>query len=479
MPIDDDPELAASERPTRVRYEVLVFVCGLSMITYLDRVCFGAAAPSMAAALGLGGSADLKWAFVAFSVAYGLFEIPAGWLGDRWGPRGTLLRIVAWWSVFTALTGLVGLTVGSVTLGGLASLVALRFLFGAGEAGAYPNITRAIHNWFPIDRWETAQGMVWMSGRLAGGITPLIWAILVAGTSYSSPLVPWRGAFFVFGAAGLFWCLLFAIRFRNRPEEHPRANRAEIELARSHEDAPAASHAVPWRSLATNRSLIALCVMYSLINYGWGFNITYLAGYLKDRYAVPDNDLWGALYKGAPLWVGAAGCLFGGIAVSRMTRRLGDRRLGRQVVSMGALLMCAACWWFAPSAPDMHWFCFLISTGAFGIDMTLGAAWASCQDIGRRHAAVTAACMNMIGTFGAAVAGWVTGTLVERAVAAKALALGVEVKALISTDRQAATIEGFSTVFSTYAAVYVVAALCWLAIDPRKTLDSDSPGSAG
>lgn len=479
--------------PTRVRYEVLVFVCGLSMITYIDRVSFGAAGKEIAASLGLAGTPDLKWAFVAFSIAYGLFEIPAGWLGDRWGPRGTLIRIVWWWSVCTALTGLVGLAVGSVTIGGLASLIALRFLFGAGEAGAYPNITRAIHNWFPIERWEMAQGMVWMSGRLAGGITPFLWAVLVAGTPYTAPLA-WRGVFFLFGGIGLVWCTLFALRFRNRPAEHPRVNQAEIDLIGIHdapvpvdpatslgpaaaaesiessEPAEAETHSVPWRLLATNRSLIALCFMYSLINYGWGFNITYLAGYLKDRYKVEDSDLWGALYKGAPLWVGAVGCLVGGMVVNAVTKRLGDRRLGRQVVCMGALLMCAGCWWFAPSAPDMHWFCLLISLGAFGIDMTLGAAWASCQDIGRRHAAVVAACMNMIGTFGAAVAGWVTGTIVERTVAAKAASLGLAVKALPDVERRTAEMAGFSTVFSTYAAVYVVAALCWLAIDPRRTV---------
>lgn len=458
--------------PTRVRYGVLALVCGLSMITYLDRVCFGAAAPSMAADLGLTGVAELKWAFVAFSLSYGLFEIPAGWLGDRWGPRGTLLRIVSWWSVFTALTGLVGMKFGSWTLGGLTSLIALRFLFGAGEAGAYPNITRAIHNWFPVERWETAQGMVWMSGRLAGGITPFLWAILVAGTPTAQPLMHWRGAFFVFGAIGLVWCAAFAILFRNRPDQHPAVNDEEARLIGRREESNEEGHAVPWRALATDRSLIALCLMYSLINYGWGFNITYLAGYLEERYAVPDNDLWGAIYKGAPLWVGAVGCLTGGIVVTAVSRRLGDRRLGRRVVCMAALLMCAACWWFAPSAPDMHWFCLLISLGAFGIDMTLGAAWASCQDIGRRHAAVAAACMNMIGTFGAAVAGWVTGTIVQWAVAEKAAALGVAVTELGTADRHAAQMQGFSTVFSTYAAVYVVAALCWLAIHPRNAADA-------
>ena len=362
------PEQPAA--PTRVRYGVLAFVCGLSMITYLDRVCFGAAAPLMAKELGLTGVAQLKWAFTAFSIAYGLFEIPAGWLGDRWGPRGTLIRIVSWWSIFTVLTGVVGLRWGAYTVGGLSSLIALRFLFGAGEAGAYPNITRVIHNWFPAERWETAQGLIFMSGRLAGGLTPLLWAVLVAGTAKTPPLLHWRGAFCVFGVIGLLWCFAFSRWFRNRPDEHPDVNAAERELIGSLAEAPAHSHAVPWLSLLTNRSLLALCVMYSLINYGWYFNITYLSGYLKVRYHIADSDLWGAIYKGAPLWVGAVGCVLGGVLVNAASRWLGSRRRGRQIVCIPALLMCAICWWGARSAPTIHSFCWLISLAAFGIDLT-------------------------------------------------------------------------------------------------------------
>ena len=174
-------------RETRIRYRVLAFACVLSMITYVDRVCFGAAAPKLAAELSLSGVADLKWAFSAFAIAYAVCEIPSGWLGDSWGPRSTLIRIVLWWSLCTALTGAVGLRVGAVTLGGLGTLILLRFLFGAGEAGAYPNITRALHNWFPIEEQSTAQGWIWMSGRRMGGLTPLMWTLLTVGRGERPP----------------------------------------------------------------------------------------------------------------------------------------------------------------------------------------------------------------------------------------------------------------------------------------------------
>src|SRR5215210_8082768 len=176
--------------PTRVRYQVLVLACLLAALTYLDRACFGMAGTTIVAELGETSEADLRWAHLAFAVAYGLFEIPAGWWGDRFGPRRVLIRIVLWWSFFTALTGLVGWRVAGVTFGGWVFLTVVRFLFGAGEAGAFPNIAR---------------------------------------TAYTAPVISWRGAFVLFGGLGILWCLAFAWRFRNRPDEHPDVNPAERE----------------------------------------------------------------------------------------------------------------------------------------------------------------------------------------------------------------------------------------------------------
>jgi ACS family glucarate transporter-like MFS transporter len=459
-----------ADTPTRVRYGVLGLLCGLSMITYFDRVCFATAASGMAQDLGLEGKEQLKWAHTAFAIAYGAFELPAGWLGDRWGPRGTLLRIVIWWSLFTAITGLVGMTVGSLTLGGLTTLIVVRFLFGAGEAGAYPNIARAIHNWFPMQRWEVAQGYVWMSGRIAGGITPLLWAILVSGTAFSSPLVHWRGVFFVFGALGLVWCAVFAYWFRDRPSDHPAVNAAERALIGSTWQ-PHSHSRIPLRAMLTNRSLWALCLMYSLINYGWFFNVSYLPGYLKDRFDLPDGDLVGAIYKGAPLWFGAVGCVAGGIIVNTLSRRLGDRRRARQVVGFGAMLTCATAWYCVYQATNVHLFCLSISIAAFSVDLTLGAAWATCQDLGRQHAAVTAACMNTVGTVGAALAAWLTGAIVERYV--KRQGLLSESGILSAIDKHVAAMAGYQAVFSTYAAVYIIAALCWCFINSARPLEPD------
>lgn len=460
----------SEEQPTAVRYRVLGLLCGLSMITYIDRVCFASAASEMANDLGLRGKEQLRWAHTAFTIAYGLFEVPAGWLGDRWGPRGTLLRIVVWWSLFTALTGLVGMTWGTVTVGGLSLLVTVRFLFGAGEAGAYPNIARAIHNWFPMPRWEMAQGFIWMSGRIAGGLTPLVWAILVSGTQWTSPLVPWRGAFFVFGAVGLAWCAVFRWKFRDRPADHPGVNAAERELIGSTWSAQ--NHArVPIGAMLRSPSLWAICLLYSLVNYGWFFNISYRAGYLKDRFQLADGDLVGAVYTGAPLWVGAIGCLAGGVIVNGLARWLGDRRRARQVLGVSAMLICAVAWWGAARATNLHMFCILTSLAAFGVDVTLGAIWATCQDLGGKHAGVTAATMNTVGTMGAALTSWLTGWIVEQHLVAQTNSLG---RALTAGEKLATSMEGYQSVFVTYAGVYVVAAACWCFVNAKKSFEEPS-----
>src|SRR5262249_16518173 len=156
------------EKPTNVRYGVLGFACALATITYLDRVCFGTVASNIQAEFGLSES-EKGWLFTAFAFAYAVFEVPTGWLGDRYGARMTLIRIVLWWSVSTALTGWIYPSSIAFFL-----LLSVRFLFGVGEAGAYPNIARAFHSWFPFRERGFAKGTVWMASRFAGGLTAFI-----------------------------------------------------------------------------------------------------------------------------------------------------------------------------------------------------------------------------------------------------------------------------------------------------------------
>jgi MFS transporter, ACS family, glucarate transporter len=458
--------------PTRVRYKVLVLACLLSALTYLDRACFGVAAPAIVADLGLNSVADLKGAITAFAIAYGIFEIPTGWWGDRFGPRRVLIRVVLWWSFFTAMTGLVGWRVAGVTLGGLLTLTAVRFLFAAGEAGAFPNIARALQNWFPPNTRARAQGCVWMSARLMGGLTPLVWTLLVAGTDYMPSILTWRIAFVLFGLLGVAWCVSFAIRFRDRPDQHPDVNTAERELIEAGRDRfPPGHTAVPWAAVLFNRNLVCLYLMYFGITYGWYFNMTYLPACLETRYGIEPTSMFGSILKGGPLWLGAVGCLLGGYLTDGLYRRGMRLRWARRLPGLVGLVLCAGCYLAAAGMPDALSFATAISLAAFFNDLVIGGAWATTQDVGGRHTAVVAGCLNTAASAGAAIAGWMSGKVLQHALDERAAVVGVAVDRLTGPDKTAALVIGYETNLLIFAAATAVAAIAWLGADAERPID--------
>ena len=204
---------SAALRPTRTRYWLVVFAVALAIIQYIDKVCISQAAPFIEKDLHLSDD-QMGWVFGAFTLAYALFEIPAGYLGDRFGPRRVLLRIVIWWSFCTA-------ALGRMWSGG--SLIVTQFLFGAGEAGAFPNLTKTFNRWLPLRERSRAQGIMWMSARLGGAFTPLLVYLCLQH-------VTWRTAFLLFGLPGVIWAILFFRWYRDDPRAHPRVNAAEAAL---------------------------------------------------------------------------------------------------------------------------------------------------------------------------------------------------------------------------------------------------------
>ncbi|MBI1762076.1 MAG: MFS transporter [Acidobacteria bacterium] len=293
--------------PTHTRQRVLWLLYALAVITYLDRVCIAAAAPAITAEFGFTPT-QMGYVFSAFTVAYAAFEIPSGWLGDRYGTRLALTRIVLWWSLFTALTGAVF---------GFWSLFAIRFLFGAGEAGAFPNIARSVADWLP--QAEQGRGM---SMSFRG---------LATGAALSAPLVltlqkwqGWRWTFVEFGLLGAAWAVVWYRWFRNKPEEHPAVNAAEVALIRGGatdaKTTPQAHH-VPWRALFTSRNMATICGMYFAYAYSLYFYLTWLPTYLiKARGFPADNAKW---YAALP-WVLSIGTFwFGGWLTDRLARTHG------------------------------------------------------------------------------------------------------------------------------------------------------------
>jgi MFS family permease len=466
---------------------VLGFAAALSMITYLDRVCFSTAQDKFIKDLGLTSEANLGWVFAAFTIAYSIFEVPSGWLGDVFGPKKVLMRIVLWWSAFTAITGLIGLHVGKYVLGSMGWLIVVRFLFGMGEAGAYPNVTRTLHNWFPFRERGFAQGVVWMTARLMGGLTAMVWMLLVEGVhvpewlsaggqawTIPSLLPHWRAAFWLFGAIGVAWCLWFALWFRDRPEQKPSVNAAELALIRESAAESQAGHArIPWLKILRSRNLWLLCLMYACQSYGWYFYITYLPRFLQEQHGVGPKSFLGAIYKGGPLWMGAIGCLVGGFLTDWFIRRTGNRRLGRRLFGAIGHACCGLCFLLCTRASTAFWFFVAVSMAGFSADLTMGSSWALCQDIGRRHAAIVAGFMNMIGNAGGALAIVVTAGILNLTLTAHANGLGVPATELSDAAKAVGLLPGYKINFLIYAAVHVIGVLCWLNVDSTKPVAQD------
>lgn len=363
----------------KIRYLVLGLLVLLSVVTYMDRVCISVAAPRIREEFGISPE---RWGFVlgAFTLAYGAFEIPSGACGDRFGERRVLTRIVVWWSAFTVLTGLAS---------GFAVLVVTRFLFGVGEAGAYPNVSGSIRRWFPMAERARAQGFVWGASRVGGALTPVVVVPLMLALG-------WRTVFFLFGALGLVWAIVWSVWYRDRPAEHPAVTSAELAELGGGSDFPEEG-AVPWGTLFRNPQLWLIMAMY--VCYAWGptFFIAHLPDYLIKGRGLSEEQM--ALFAGLPFIAGAIGNLAGGYFSDRWSERYG-KRIGRGILgaiclAVAALLLSAAALVSNPFAAA------LILALAFGVlDCMLPCAWAICLDVGGSRSGAVSGAMNSAGQAG-------------------------------------------------------------------------------
>lgn len=431
--------------PSRVRYTILAWFCALSSITYIDRVCIKQVQGDMQRDLGLTGS-QFSWAFAAFALAYALFEIPTGWLGDRLGPKKVLTRIVLCWLLFTALTGLIigtGITA-------LVMLLAVRFLFGAGEAGAYPNIARGTRNWFPFTERGRAQGLVWTFGRWGGAIAPVLIFALTAPFN-ALGWQGWRFGFVLLAIFGLVWVWGFAVWFRDQPRDHPAVNEAElvhIEMGGGGGSKPAP---LSWRTMLRSRTLWILSVMYFCSNAGWSVFITYDTKYLETNLHLSGWAL--GVLSGMPLLMGGIGCLCGGFLTDRQVRHWGRRwgRTAQGFVAYGlGMVFFVLAIVFTADSPALAFACLCLAS--FVKDFAMGASWATTIDIGHRYSGTVAGFMNMIGNLGTVFAA----------------PMGHWIAMTYSVD--GGKTENWTAAIAFYAAMFGIACICWLFIDPRRVI---------
>ena len=415
-------------RPSHARYWVVAFAVALAVIQYIDKVCISQAAPFIQEDLHL-SKGQMGWVFGAFTLAYALFEIPAGYLGDRFGPRRVLVRIVLWWSFFIALLG---------RMWNSTSLIVTQFLFGAGEAGAFPNLTKTFNRWLPLEERPRAQGIMWMSARLGGALTPML-VFLCLQT------VNWRTAFLLFGLPGVLWAGLFLWWYRDDPRRHPQVNPAEAALLPVEAPGGEQFHA-PWRRLASSRTVWCLCGQYFACSYSFWFFITWFPTYLLKARGFDLKQ--SAALAGAPLFVGALGSLFAGWIAPLLSRRWGARparcALGAFGAAGGAALLVGATFIRQPCLAVGA-----IALVAFCNDLQLPGAWTACMDVGGTAVGTLSGTMNMMGNLGGFLSPIVCGYIVDRG-------------------------QSWNLAFYVTAAAYLGGMACWLAMDPVTPLEEQS-----
>ncbi len=354
---------------------VLVFMSSLSMITYLDRLCISVAGPRMQEELGLSPT-QWGWIMGVFVLGYGMFEMPLGALGDRFGQRKVIARIVVWWSGFTTLTGM---------MSGFYSLLVTRFLFGVGEAGAFPNISGVISRWFPATQRARAQGCVWAASRLGGAMSSIVVVPIMV-------LLGWRAMFFLFGSFGLVWVLVWLRRYRD-PGSRPAAGEAAAgDLATGHNYA-----AVPWRRLFRHRQIRRIMIMYSCYVWGSTFYLSWFHTYLVRGRGFTESEM--GFYASLPFVMGLLGNLSGSWLADRLCAKyglkIGRRLMGSTCLTVTSLLICAT------ALTDDKVTAVVLLTLGFGVmDCMLSSAWSLCLDVGGRFAGAVSGAMNTAGHVG-------------------------------------------------------------------------------
>ena len=378
----------SNRRPgaTHVRHVVLWLTVAVYMITYMDRVVMAAAIPIIRDEFGF-SLTTIGYILSMFRWGYALFQIPGGWLGDRIGPRRALTLIVTWWSLFTSATALAW---------SAASMIVIRFLFGVGEAGAFPIATRSLSRWIlPAER-GFAQGVTHAGSRLGAAMTPAIVVLIIEAYG-------WRVAFVCFGILGFLWSAIWYWYYRDTPTEHVSVGDAELKLITGTlgGSAKPVRRSVPWRIILSSSEIWTLSAMYFCYGYCLAVYVDWFPSYLKDHRGFNIRQM--GFYASLPLLAATAGDLLGGWISDIWAKRSGNLKLARRGVAMFGFLLAAAA--IVPAALTTSpiacvWYSCI---AFFALELTVGVSWAVPLDIGADYAGSVSAVMNTWGNIGGAI----------------------------------------------------------------------------
>jgi sugar phosphate permease len=410
------------------RYRVLILLCSLTTLTYLDRICISIVGIRLKTGLGLNNE-QFGWVLASFSLAYALFEIPSGILGDRIGPRSVFIRIVLFWSLCTALTGLTT---------GLVGLLAIRFLFGMGESGTYPNILIVTSRWFPVN--ETGRSLTWVGigSQIGSAIAPLL--IVPVAAAYG-----WRMPFFVNAAIGIIWVLVCYIWFRDFPAQVKSISENELNLIEQNRRYSVNQHLISPKIIFKNRTLWALMLMYFCCQWSNYFFVAWMPLYLQESLHFSENSMKTITFL--LFLAGIGGFIVGGITGDWLPKKKG-LTYGRRFIGLTGLFTCGICIFLAAiiHQPIVSSTSLIVANACFSFGVMV--SYAVCNDIGRNNAGTVTGAMNFCGQIGAFSMSLLFGKLADAT-------------------------HNFNQPLFIVAAVMMTGGLLWLLIDPHRQLKSE------
>ena len=365
------------------RFWVVISTFLLAMLLYIDRILISVAKPEVTSDLALTDK-QMGWVLSIFSLGYALFQVPSGMLADKIGSRKALTLIVSIWSIFTAITGFAW---------NFVSLLLIRFLFGAGEAGAYPSINRTVFSWIPIKERGLITGINFSAGRLgaAFSLPILAWIIQAIG---------WQNSFYILGGIGLIWAVVWYLFFKDEPQDVKNISELELNYILNYRQSQSKEkiETLTLKKLFSERNVWYLMLQYFANNFTFFFCLTWLFPHLKTRFDL--ENIEAAFYSAIPLIFGAFGNIFAGALVDFLYKK-GYESRSRTITAMLGFLLAAVGLFGSIFSYSANEVIFFLSVAIFGADMTISPSWSTCTDIGGPYSATISGTMNMFGNLGA------------------------------------------------------------------------------
>ena len=378
---------------SRQRFVLISILFFHSVNTYMDRACIASAADHIIRDLSI-SKEMLGLILGIFAVGYALFQVPSGWIADRLGARKALTIVVSVWSVFTALTG--------AARNALQMLV-LRFMFGVGEAGAFPGATQAFFRWLPVKERGLAHGINFSGSRLGAAFSLFLmpWLISVIG---------WRWTFVVNGLIGIIWATVWIIWFRDNPKDNKKINQAELDYIEQGRISDfTTTIKASFAEIFTSMNMSLAMLQYFASNVTFFISLTWLPSYIRNQWPDDPNAIY---YSAVPLIFAAFANWIAGSLVTGLFKKgyhVGSRRATAIVgFSLGIIGLILAIQtknldFLTTDKAQLYWFVFCFGLATFGVDMTLSPSWAFCNDIGGSNSGAVSGSMNMVGNIGAAL----------------------------------------------------------------------------